>query len=414
MKNLLNMIKRYEQKMLSVMLLNSYKIDNKRVTEVPQDSHFRKYFTKNIFDIFLISKTLAVDRKTLKFRNKFLEKLYKESRVIKRDLKVHKNKKREEMRKWDSLKFSLLGFIKGILLTVAYKVIRNLKTYLYVGVNILTYISITTKLERSFFQGAVLFWVILSFIVFDSNLIIITAVMLVFPIYIIDGVISDSLDIMKFILGRLNEPRSNVEVVEVLILLFLIFYIFILILETKKKKIRSRFKRFFEKRLPAKAKKKDNLVNFVGDLLYIIGTKIMKNFRFVALIFGLMASLVTVNLLNGGLLFLTLVFMWYTSYDSKYWIYYVYYSIFFIPLLYSTDFMPKGYNTFNVEIISIIGVYRGVKETCKSHFFQIFNPLRLQENRNSLPQCRHILPVLLVHPKTGDNRDQGGIKGDKK
>lgn len=372
MKNLVILIKKHEQDMLSEMLLDSYKIDNKRITEISEDSYFRHYFTKNIFEIFTIRRMGAVKKKNLKFRNKFLEKLYKSSEIIKIDLKKYKDQKREEMRQWESLKFSLIRFIKGLIFSAVYKVIKNVKLYLYVLVNILIYISITTHLETTIFQAAVLFWVLLSYIVLDKKILIKTAVFLVFPIYIVDGILRNSWEIFAFVMGKKDEMNSNVAFVKIGMFLSLIFYIFMLILETKKKKLRSRFKRFFKRKIPKKAKKQANFVNLVSNILLIVATNLMRNFRFFALLIGLIASLVTVNILNAGLLFLTLMFLWRTKYDAKYWIYYVYYAIFFLPLLYATRLLPKGYSTFNIEIISIVGVYGGTDEACKFFLFFYF------------------------------------------
>lgn len=358
------MIKEHEQDMLNEMLLSSYVIDNKKITLVSEDSYFRKYFVRNLFDIFLISKTGAVNKKNLKFKNKFIEKLITESQVVKTDLKSYKKDKKGQLKKWDSLKFSIFGFIKTLILSAIYKVISNVKIYLYISLNIMIFISVTTDLERSLFQGIVLFWVLISYVVIDKKILIQAALFFVFPVYILDGIFNNSYQILTYIMKSDTETKSNVELLNLGMFLSLIFYIFMLILETKKKKLRSRFKRFFQRKNLIKAKKEKNFVNFISDILLIVITNLMRNFRFFALLIGLVASLVTVNILNAVLLFFTLAFLWKTKYDAKYWIYYLYYSIFFIPILYSTKFLPKGYSTFNIEVISIIGVYGGTDASC--------------------------------------------------
>jgi hypothetical protein len=371
-KKLVELIKLHEAKMLKIMVEDSYQYDNKRRTKIFKDSLFFDYFIKKIFGIFQIGSLSSINTKNLKFKQKYLEKLIKSSKLIKKELGKYKKKKKEQMNKWKTLQSTFKSVLINILSSILTKIFQNIRVFFYVCVNILIFISVTTNLERRPFQAGVLFWVLLSYIVMSEITLIYFALIVVFPLYVVDGIARDLFKILKYFFSQGEAPQEKADYENLAIFACLMCYVFLLILKSKQKNIKSRFKRFFSNKIEYNENSTmSKLIKKLTTIFEFVLNKLMHNFRFVALIFGIFASLVTVNLLNALLLIATLTFMWKTKYDDKYWIYYVYYSIFFIPLLYSTRIVPIGLSTFNLEIISIIGVYSGSPENCKTFFSTI-------------------------------------------
>lgn len=135
-------------------------------------------------------------------------------------------------------------------------------------------------------------------------------------------------------------------------------YVFISILKEKKTTLRSRFKRYFVSKMKQDEAVNQTILKF-KEAMFMILKAIIMNFRYIALFLSLLASLSTVNLLNAFLLFLTLQFAWNNKNDDKRWIYFVYYNTLFIPILYFSVLIPQSVQTFNVEVISILGVHSG-------------------------------------------------------
>lgn len=207
-------------------------------------------------------------------------------------------------------------------------------------------------------------WVLISFVVSTYSTLINLALFLVFPFYVIDGILVDAMKIVSYIRGKTGVPEQSNDLLKRSMFFTLMCYVFLTILTSKKKKLRSRFRRFFENKLKSD-ENVENAIKKFKDVMSVVLKSVITNFRYVPLIFSLLASLVTVNILNAFLLLLTLAFAWNTKNDHKYWIYYLYYNIMFIPLLYCTNLVPRSLTTFNIEAISIIGVYGGIDTVYK-------------------------------------------------
>lgn len=183
---------------------------------------------------------------------------------------------------------------------------------------------------------------------------------MVFPFYVADGVIGDLWKILLYLNGKSGPPEENGDLLKLAMFCSLMCYVFITILANQKKKIRSRFRRLFEESKLSGDENVEKVIGKLKEIINIILKSVITNFRYVPLFFSLLASLVTVNILNAFLLLLTLGFAWNTKNDHKYWIYYLYYNTLFIPLLYFSNLVPSSLPSFNIELISIIGVYGGI------------------------------------------------------
>lgn len=199
-----------------------------------------------------------------------------------------------------------------------------------------------------------LIWITISFVTTDYSSLVNSALFIVFPSYIIDGLVVDTMRILSNLGGQNLEPNY----LKTMMFMSLMGYVFISILKAKKTTLRSRFKRYFSSKIQEDDSINQTIIKF-KEAMFMILKAIITNFRYIALLLSLLASLSTINLLNALLLFMTLQFAWNNKNDSKRWIYFVYYNTLFIPLLYFALLIPKGIQTFNIEVISILGVHSG-------------------------------------------------------
>ena len=180
----------------------------------------------------------------MEFKDKFIAKLNKESSSARFFLeKIKKSKQEVEFTRLDRIRSGILHLLPVLLKSVLRLFLTNIQLIFIVALYVFVYTHIIT-FQRSFFEAVVLIWIAISFVTTEYSILVKSALFIVFPSYIIDGLVVDSIRIF-FPLGDGNlEPQY----LKTMMFTSLMGYVFISILKKNKTTIRSRFKRYLDRK----------------------------------------------------------------------------------------------------------------------------------------------------------------------
>lgn len=97
-------------------------------------------------------------------------------------------------------------------------------------------------------------------------------------------------------------------------------------------------------------------IGYLTMALKVLGFLVISTSRYISLVIGVFASLVTISLPNTFLLFISLMLLGITKYDKYLWKFYIYYSICVLLLMYVNNKLPYAIESFNLEVLSLLGL----------------------------------------------------------
>lgn len=105
-------------------------------------------------------------------------------------------------------------------------------------------------------------------------------------------------------------------------------------------------------------------VGYLTMAMKVLGFVVISTSRYISLVIGVFASLMSISLPNTVLLFLSLMFLGISKYDKALWKFYIYYSICVLLSIYVNNKLPYSIESFNLEVLSLLGLTRS-KEICR-------------------------------------------------
>lgn len=328
--------------------------------EIPKDSLFIQFFVENVFQIFQINKVTSINKKN-KFERKFLQNLYDQNCEVREKLKITIEENQKYKAQWKQLKDSVGGYLTSWFAYTFRVLVDRINFCNFLVINILTFFYLGEVRRDNIFQLCLVLWLLINFVITSKPIIINTGVFLVMPSYIIHVVYHGTYDLIIFFRKETFTNEKGINYYEFTIFIMVLIYIFLLIMSNRSKKLRSNLKRFLMKKInnvqDAEENQKGSHQEKFFAVLTLMVKQLMSVFRYLPLFVSVIVSLFTINVVNALLLTLSLFFLWKKSIDKKYWIYFLYYNIFFIPLLYTAILLQSGIYSFNQELLSILGVF---------------------------------------------------------
>lgn len=103
---------------------------------------------------------------------------------------------------------------------------------------------------------------------------------------------------------------------------------------------------------------------FLSLGLKLIGQLIVSFSRYISIIIGIAASLVSISFPNSICLLLSLFLLAVKKYDTHLWMFYMYYSIVICLLMYTNHKLPYSVESFNIEVLAALGLTKKT-DICK-------------------------------------------------
>ena len=378
-------LRKYEKDMLREILDHKfcqlrYHLKRSPNSKPNKDSYYNTYFTKNVFSIFQLNFMCVSSNQTRRLKKVVLAKLIKSKKKATSHIKEMKSKRRYRPGVIGKVKKLSINFSKVVIAWLAMRIYDNMVSFFSVVLNFMVFRSIYSNAKPNPFQAAVMSWLLMSYVVSSRRFLVNYSLYFVLPVYLFSGIASDLTFFMLYLFAR-NQPQMAYDLDNVILFSGLLILTFCLIIAEGKEHLdkEANVQQILTSKLKIKEQVGKGFISSLGIVIKYIIYQLQINFRFVALFFGLMASLVTINLFNSFLLVVTLTLVWTQKYDMDHWIHYCYYTIFFIPLIYVSNIVSSNNWSYNLEITSIVGVYGGIFPYCKNflktskfEFFKIF------------------------------------------
>lgn len=109
---------------------------------------------------------------------------------------------------------------------------------------------------------------------------------------------------------------------------------------------------------------KQGHIGFLSLGVKLIGQLIVAFSRYIAIIVGIVASLISISLPNTFMLVFSLFLLVMKKYDDRLWNYYMYYSIGMITVMFVHHKIPVNIESFNIEVLAILGLIKE-RKICK-------------------------------------------------
>jgi hypothetical protein len=227
------------------------------------------------------------------------------------------------------------------------------------------------------FDLTIFVWVILSLIISSDQSILLRdfAVNLVFPIFIL-GVVFERYGqknsfasfifypIRKYLYER-NHNFTPVELYSYFrshLIAFVPIFFYSVVQTVRNKKDGAGDKKEFLGRVGlVDFDNKKGQVGFLALGVKLIGQMIVSISRYISIVVGIVASLITVSVPNTVMLVISLFMLGTKKYDKRLWTYYMYYSIAIITMMLVHHKIPSSIESFNIELLAILGLIKDTK-----------------------------------------------------
>lgn len=132
--------------------------------------------------------------------------------------------------------------------------------------------------------------------------------------------------------------------------------------------------------------KRGGQYGFLSLGLKLIGQLIVSFSRYISIIIGIAASLVSISLPNSICLLFSLFLLAVKKYDAHVWKFYMYYSIVICLLMYTNHKVPYSVESFNIEVLAALGLTKK-KDLCKLSLTKSLYSLHSAFSAHTLHQC---------------------------
>jgi hypothetical protein len=334
---------------------------------ISSDSHFVKFFCKNMVKILDINDSTLVDH-NLKFKQGFLQTLYDESNTIKAFYEPMMLARKKEISYWKTYKKGIIqksvefiGFL-FVFLIMRIKIIVIFTVYYW-----LYTLMTDTEEVQNIYQFSFLIWCIIYFMGIHRDDQIRMAAYFVFPCFIIFQAYRQITGIILYYKSDGRIKTSTLNTSYVLSVVTLMAYAFMLRYEQKK-----------EEHQKKKTAAQNEKLNKIKDTNWALQKEIMYNImqfiriflpslRYLALLLAISAGLMNLNLPNSILILWSFMLLNNSDNDYVQWPRYFCFMIFLILNLYFSRAVDGKFRTLNVEIISVFGAYAHSKDLCNHH-----------------------------------------------
>jgi hypothetical protein len=328
-----------------------------------EQSYFRKDFLDNIVHVFKI-QTFAQDDNfagvSLRTINSYLDK---SDPLIKAHLQQLKEKQQ-------SLNYRVLAQVAKKLLKTLLKTLALNFDLIFKG---LTYVSLVLVAARNYdlhtfelFDISMILWGFISFIIRPEQWVVLKnyTINVVFPCFVLGMVFTkfyESLLTLAFIGKFIGSNQSSLGIsIDTYFghhmwgfSPLLVYTIIQALRENPAVRKLSLYRSIFEDRSMIVSKKQKGEV--LQLIIKLIISYTIRLSRFIALVMGLFSSLVMINIPNTVMLLITLALFWTHRWDKYVWKLYMYYMIFYMTLIQINQTLPNEIESFNYEVLSILG-----------------------------------------------------------
>lgn len=335
--------------------------NNHQECETNGNTYFIKKFITECYKILDIKPSLAFT-KNLRFRHGFMEIMATYNRETKFIFSQFKSARSLEIEKYIKVKNPLYAKLKVAAVMILLLIPQFLKYIIFTKIIFLAFYIVTYQ-ELLFFNATFICWVILSLFVSEEINLVYFAIGILYPVYMIELIVKHISEISKYIQSE-NNPisPSYTDFFKLLCFYLSMFYTFLIILGNEKKSIRSRFKRFFAKKLTIK-KEKNEIFNRILAISKGLSLKALIYSRNIGLGLGIYQSLIVVNIPNFTILVFSSLLLSSRKNDRRLWFYYMLLHFAFLMIQIFSQIERNFFNfTFmgsNREVLGLLGLSSG-------------------------------------------------------